>query len=287
MKIAYCIACHKYTSVLEALIKWLGENNDFYIHVDAKVDLSLFDPLKNRKNIFICRNRIKVYWGTYSQIKCTLLLFRMTQLRNYDYVVFISGDTLPLRNASEIENYLEKNKGNEFVIMRTFEQGYRERLKYRYPVKGMRCDSFMEKMVTKVRSKYHLFRRNPYYKFLPTLAFGSNWMIITPEFRDYIFDYLDDNPFYSEAFRRSCCGDELFFHTIIVNSPFKCKISKRAFLYVDWETGPQYPKLLDNSDFSRIQEALEKEEENHYYLFARKFSDDINLARFYQEYLQS
>lgn len=67
-------------------------------------------------------------------------------------------------------------------------------------------------------------KKNKYYEELPKLYKGSNWFIITKECRDYIFEYLKNNPNYKKAFQNSYCGDELFFQTIICNSEYKKKL---------------------------------------------------------------
>ncbi len=46
--------------------------------------------------------------------------------------------------------------------------------------------------------------------------------------------------------------------------------------YIDWETGPEFPKLLDNSDFKKLM--------NSNALFARKINPSLSLLEIEQFY---
>ena len=50
---------------------------------------------------------------------------------------------------------------------------------------------------------------------MPPLEKGSNWIVVTDRFRDFVFDYLRTHPDYIRAFRHSHCGDEIFFQTLM------------------------------------------------------------------------
>lgn len=278
MKIAYCILCHKYTSVLQELVSLTGESNDVFVHVDAKADIRDFDPLADKANFL--SDRVDVAWGKYSLIEASLRLLDSTRQSRCDYVALISGDTLPIRSDAEIKRYLWENRGREFIFERPLEPHHPDRLRYRYPGDDARRRGLAAKAWRMVQRRLKLLPRNKYFETLPPLAFGSNWLVITPEFRNYMFDYLGQHPEYTEAFRYGECGDELFFATLINQSPFAGARDPRRYMYVDWQTGPQYPRTLDASDFDRLAAAAAKDSEGEYYLFARKFADDLDLAAF-------
>ncbi len=267
MRIAYCILCHKYTPVLDTLVDLIGSGNDIWVHVDAKADISRFAPLADRVNFL--EGRVRVTWGGYSQIEATLRLLDATRARDCDYVALVSGDTLPLRPDADIRRFLWENRGCEFIFERPLLRGHADRVRFRYPERRLRFWSA-------ARRRLGLLPRNRYFDTLPPLHFGSNWFVVTPGLRDYIFDFLGQHPEYTEAFRYSNCGDELFFATIAANSPFADRLDPRRYMYVDWTTGPDRPRLLDESDFPRLKAASE--------LWARKFSDTLD-TRAYREYM--
>ncbi|MFA0581952.1 beta-1,6-N-acetylglucosaminyltransferase [Vibrio breoganii] len=118
--------------------------------------------------------------------------------------------------------------------------------------------------------------KNKNYDLLPKLYKGTNWFTLSYDCIVYISRYLEDNPWYLNAFNESFCGDEVFFHTIVMNSVFAETIYKmtepnlplRALRYIDWESGPEYPKILNCADL----ESIHKKD----VLFARKISEKYN-----------
>ena len=76
----------------------------------------------------------------------------------------------------------------------------------------------------------------------------------------------------------------MFFHTIIMNSKYKDKIYNynssyddihMALRYIDWVSGPEYSKILDEEDFKKI-----KDNKNTGCIFARKFDENINIDKY-------
>lgn len=284
MKIAFCIICHKYTHVLREAVSLLAEGNDIYLHVDAKSDIDDFEPLRGM--VKFVEPRVDVTWGGYSQIEAYLSAFEATRAAEYGYVALISGDTLPLRPEAGIKKFLTDNKGQEFIFQRPVQPHHFDRMRYRHPAESARDRGFWLKLVRGAQKRLRLRPRNKYFDSLPPLAFGSNWIVITPAFRDYIFEYLTANPTFTEAFRYSNCGDELFFATIMEQSPFACRRDPRRFLYSDWNTGPQYPRVLDRSDFDRMEAAAAKDNDEEFYLFVRKLVDDTDLAEYRRRFIK-
>ncbi len=265
MRIAYCIVCHKFTPVLEELVRQVGAANDVYLHVDGKVSMDAFAPLRGPVNFL--EDRVRVDWGRYSQIEATLRLLDATRARECDYIALVSGDTLPLKADAEIKQFLHDNRGQEFLFEGKLQPHHRSRVRYKYPDGDVRGSRWMA-----LRRRMRLLPRNKFYGSLPPLHKGSNWFAITPALRDWMFEYLGAHPEFTEAFRYSHCGDELFFATLLAMSPFAENRDPRHYMYADWTTGPQYPRMLDETDFPRLKAATE--------LWARKFADDIDIEKY-------
>lgn len=283
MRIAYCILCHRYTPVLRELVGFVGADNDVFVHVDAKCDMADFAPLADKVNFV--GERVGVSWGRYSQIEATLRLLDATRASRCDYVAFVSGDTLPLRTDAELKRFLWENRGREFVFESPVQRHHIDRVRYRYPELDPRDCGRAARMWYALRRRLKLLPRNRWFDALPPIRFGPNWFVITPALRDYIFDYLGQHPEYAEAFRRSHCGDELFFATIVSQSPFKAARDNRRTMYTDWQTGPQFPRTLDTSDFDRMKAALARDGAVEHYLFARKFADGLDLDEYRKTFL--
>ena len=72
---------------------------DFFIHIDKKVAIEPFQVgMKNMTNIFFIKERIKVYWGGYSQVLMQFSLIREMFSTNTRYVrvVNITGTDYPI-----------------------------------------------------------------------------------------------------------------------------------------------------------------------------------------------
>ncbi len=290
MNVAFCIICHKNTKILQETVRILS-SSDLYIHVDKKSDINTFKNL-DKNNVKFLKNRIDVKWGSYSLTNTMLNLLMEAQNKKYDYIFFISGDCLPLKNEDQIKSFLRRNKGKEF-ISKDINYKYKnieERVKYRYPnsfFKSLEEITIKERIINRFFIEFKPLFRNKYFFKLPRLYKGSNWIGITGDFGKYIQSYLSKNPEYVEAFKKSYISDEVFFHTIFFNSPFRKKaydLKEKSFeglRYIDWETGPDFPRLLNNNDFQKIK----IKSTDFDLLFARKFSEEIDLIKYRQLFI--
>ena len=280
MKIAYCVLCHKYSKVLKQMIDILGEDNDIYIHVDKKSNINQFNSIRNKA--YIIDKREDVRWGHYSLVQAELNLLEEVKDKKYDYVFLISGDCLPLRNSDYIKKFLENNYGKEFVGIDNGNKNLAiERVKYNYPkIYFKKNNNVLEKIIIRIQRKLKLYSKNKLFYKLPKLYKGCNWITITGECCRYIFKYLQENPWYSKALKKSLIPDETFFQTIIMNSKYKENIynlveendNLMCLRYIDWESGPEYPKILGVNDFGKISQTD--------CLIGRKFNDSMDFEAY-------
>ena len=90
---------------------------------------------------------------------------------------------------------------------------------------------------------------NPYFRTLPPLEKGSNWIVVTDRFRDFVFDYLRTHPDYIRAFRHSHCGDEIFFQTLMGISEFAGANTRRPLVFTRWVgEGAPHPETFGTND---------------------------------------
>lgn len=283
MKIAYCIICHDISNILIETVNYLSQYSDIYIHVDKKnKKIDEFYIFNSR--VKILEDRIDVRWGSFSQVKVMIKLLNETLKEKYDYISLISGDDLPIKSNQEIEKFLEKNKGYEFMGVQKEFKNLENRVKYRYSkyyYEKNRC--FFVKIYIFIQKKLKLYKKNNFYEKLPKLYKGCQWFTISSNLKDYILDYLEKNPNYIKGFESSYCPDEIFFQTIVCNSKYKKMLylsdesddNLMALRYIDWKSGPEFPKILDEKDFEKIKKSN--------CIFARKFNKNLNL-QIYKEY---
>lgn len=286
-RIAFCIECHKYTPVLQELCRQLQHPEaDIFIHVDAKSDIGDFAPLRPLARFI--HPRSKVYWGEYGQIDCMLKLLRATCNGDYRYIAILSGDTLPPRPCGQIHDFLEACYPRQFADMQPelHITELTQKMQWcHYPDRndwiGHLPGYFRKRLYKRLRPG-----DNPYFRTLPPLEKGSNWIVVTDRFRDFVFDYLRTHPDYIRAFRHSHCGDEIFFQTLMGISEFAGANTRRPLVYTRWVgEGAPHPETFGTDDLSRLLQARDTAAEVPY-LFARKIADDLDIARYRETFLR-
>lgn len=280
MRNAYLILIHEYTNVLENLIRLLDDkDNDFYIHIDKNarsVDFDMIKKLAKKSNINIYRKH-KVYWATNSITLAQLLLLKKSTSGNYDYYHILSGADLPIKSKEEINSFLTKNMGSEFIHFGTSQ--YQRDIECRYEKYH-----FFSKQLGRKRDKKFWVDAETYSLAIQrrlnidrkkNLGFkvygGANWCSITDGLAKYAVENYHK---YAKAFSLSQNSDELFIQTIAMDSPYKDNLYMGGFdndyraclRYIDWNRGTPY--VFSAEDYSELMGADEE------FLFARKF--DVN-----------
>lgn len=280
MKYVYGIICHRLTSPLEFLVSEISKNPDviILIHIDAKANATpFFDLFSKNEKVHILSKRENVLWGGYSQIQATLNLLAYAKNFDYQYFTFLSGDDIPLQKIENYHNFLKNNPYEYLDIEFKPDHNIYTRVKNKHP------ECFFQKHRSKKQiwlcKLFKLMFKLGLYKNdltnIPPLIKGSSWFSLSQDAIQYIFDYLDQHPQYTEVFKTSLCGDEIFFHSILYNSEFKSRIkttgnkSESYVRYIDWFTGPDYPRTLVEEDFTAMK--------NSGLYFARKVQSDLSL----------
>jgi hypothetical protein len=279
MKIAYLMLVNDNPGVLKRLIAALScKDCGFFIHIDRKADIRQFSGIKG-DNIFLTQERVPVYRSGFAMVEATLLLLHaaLSRPQDYDYFVLLGGTHYPLRSKVYIHRFLEKNRGSEFISMARMPDDA-----YGMPLSKLNRIYFEEdepvrRFLSRLLAKVGLAQRD-YRKYLGVLEphGGSQWWALTREACRYIIESVQSNESLPRFFRNTCCPDEMFFHTILGNSPFRSRV-RRNFTYLDWSAG-QRPIFLNSTHVQRIELLdrpwIDDEWGSGEALFARKFSDD-------------
>lgn len=284
MRKIFCITCHKVTAPLKMTINYLSsfKNNEILIHVDGKFNLDDFLFLESN-NVTLLNERVDVSWGGVSQIKATLLLLERAIAVGFDYLFFLSGDDLPCMSDNKVNLLLSEIGYKNLIHFQDERSNYVdpvERVKYNYP------SYFFSKektLLTKVKKKLFLMFKllfiNKEYATSVSKGVvfykGTNWFSFNHKTVCEVMSFVNGNDWFLSLFERSLCGDEVFFHTIlkfigisdIYHDPSK---PNDALRYMDWNTGPDHPRILDNTDIDKINKSE--------CIFARKFSDSADAA---------
>jgi hypothetical protein len=278
MKIAYLVLTHRNPNLLKRAIRALSSDSAaFFIHIDLKADTRDFSGIGG-KNIYVSEERMPVYWAEFSQVEATIRLMRqaLDSSARYDYFVLLQGSDYPLKSSKYIEEFLETNRGSEFMsVVKMPAPGYplSKINKLRYP-----SAMAVRRFASRVLAKLGLARRD-YRKYLGSLEAysGDACWALSREACEYILEFARLNPHVETFFRNTFSSDEMFFHTILGNSPFRSRV-QRSLLYRDWPVPGAHPAMLDDAHVTFFEQQQEVFVEDQFgsgeVLFARKFSDD-------------
>jgi hypothetical protein len=112
---------------------------------------------------------------------------------------------------------------------------------------------------------------------------GAQWFTFKKSTVEFILNYIATNAWFYELFEHSICADEVFFHTVFkINQELKIFRNSRylnsELRYIDWKSGPEYPKMLNVSDMVAMKSSN--------CLFARKLPPDADKGFMNSFYLK-
>lgn len=277
----FAITCHKLTNPLIHTVMYLSsfEENIVLIHVDKKTSIQDFLVLK-KNNVYLIPNRVEVTWGHVTQIISVIELMKFSLKFNYEFFFLLSGDDIPLKNNNKINDFLECFFDYNFINYQDLVTNYinpEDRVRYNYPkFFYVREKTFIikAKKLFVYKFKKFFYRNKDFHKIknkVPKMYKGDNWFGLKKETVNYVVDYIGRNPWYLDLFNKSICGDEVFFHTIIkTNKNLKIfsntEYPHKALRYIDWHSGPEYPKILSEADKCKMKSSNN--------LFARKINEN-------------
>lgn len=278
MKIAYLIMAHNNFEHLKRLIRSIQMEQAFiFIHVDRKAPPV---SLEECHHVQVIQKHYSVKWGGFSMVKATIELLKCAyHFDDFDRYVLLSGADFPIKSNDYIVDFFAKNRKINFIDTQPMPSADKpfDRL-FCYHIECDRATnlkSFPIKLINKIINRSGVRRAYPqkYQNYQPFA--GSQWWSFNDAFVTYLLNFLSTNDEFVKFFEHTFVPDEMFFQTIIMNSPF-VRTVRNTLTYADWEVGaPPYPSLI-----RKIQLPLLKNEwvySNHrvsIYCFARKFSDD-------------
>lgn len=281
MKIAYLIVTHDNPAHLARLTRALSSSaSSIFIHVDQKSEIAEFTRAQNA-NVHFIQDRVRVYWGDFSQVEATLNLLKsaLSAPERFDYFVLLSGADYPLRSASYIGSFFARHAGQEFIdIAPLGSQPLKSHLSRIAIYRSRPSDPLVLRLSAKLARVLKIPLRRDYEAALGTLVpyGGSTWWALSRQACEYIQSFLILEPRVVEFFKHTRCPDEIFFQTILGNSPFKAK-TLRSLTYTDWSEHCSSPANISERHLDRFRSAWPVTLDSDYgqgeALFARKFSD--------------
>lgn len=225
---AYLISAHLDPNALAAQVNSLNSESqvDFYIHIDAKVNITPFKTLLNDYSnvIFLEGNeRVIVHWGGYSQLKMQYnLMQKMFDSGTiYKRVFNLSGLDYPLVSNKTLLEKLPNDK--EYIT------GYDvSHERYINPQKGSMKDKFLYYHFMDTRflsrlNKLKIKKKSSYEQLGYDFYFGSENWSLTYDCVKYIFDTYSKDKALQKILRFCFSPNEAWVHTIFFNSCWRNK----------------------------------------------------------------
>jgi hypothetical protein len=259
---------HKNEQQTQRLINHLSKDFTIYIHVDKNSDINIMET----NNVFVYKE-YKTHWGSFNLIMATLLLLKKAFEKGYGRYILISGQDLPIKTNEEIKEFF-KNNNSEYLNIGKIPNSsgwpnmnrltaYNMDHIYR-GVKGKKVRKLLYRIFVKVIQIFSkIVARKIDYDFYG----GDQWTNYTHNCVKKIFEYLENDKNYINRYKWTNCADEIFYQTII-NKLDGIIIKKNSLRYIDWKSGPEYPRTLREDDYEKII--------NSKAIFGRKFDENID-----------
>lgn len=182
---------------------------------------------------------------------------------DYDYFVHLSGQTYPLKSLRFIKQELTSGTAymHYFKLPATNywidEHGGLDRINYYYYM--FDYDKFRKRIRIPRMSKTLPYGLEPYG--------GSHYFFLPKRVVEYVLDYSSTHPQVIKFFRHTKTPCEMFFQTIIMNSPLQSEVVDDHHSYWRWEKGG-YSSVMRKQDFRELVESGK--------WFAKKFDMTID-----------
>jgi len=269
MKLAHLILAHKDPAMLERLVKRLHHKDaDIFIQLDSKTDITPFTYIADIPNTYFITNRGDIGYCNYSTISVTLkAMEEILSLKNdYSHINLISGQDYPLKPIETIQQHFFANADKSFMHTASIGEG-------EWPDGVQRFKKY-NLGDWKIPGKYTLQkianRILPDRKIPGGLKpYGrSQWMTITPAAAQYTIDYIKSHPKIENYFKYIFAVDEVFFQTILGNSPLKDQSFNYNLRYIVLDPGlrPINYTMADADGLTATNA-----------FFARKFERSVSL----------
>ena len=247
MTIAYIISAYQLPAQLVRLVRALRHpHRVFYVHVDARTADADYGAaraaLASAPNVeFLARHACR--WGGFGHVRATLKGLDQLAASGlaFDYVTLLTGQDYPIKSNRQVEEVLGAQGGRSFMNYRPL------------PVDGLEDGGY-----ARLPERALPYGLTPY--------FGSGYWTLRRPAVDYVRSFLADHAAYVPYFERVRVPDEMFFQTILLNSPLRDSIVNDDLRFIQWPG----PKVLTTADLDDLRQAPD--------LYARKFDESVDAG---------
>jgi hypothetical protein len=200
-------------------------------------------------------DRHPCHWGGFGHVLATLKGIKALLSGGipFDYAILLTGQDYPIKSNAHLRRFFEVQYPKSFMRVSEMPRsswgprGGLDRIEYRH-----------------VRLYGHHIRL-PFKRTFPLglrpYGGGAYWCL-SRQCIEYVGRFVAERPDVVRFFRHVDIPDEIFFHTILMNSPRRDTIVDDNLRYIDWTQGRR-PAILETRDLDALRASPK--------LFARKF----------------
>ncbi len=294
----YIILAHKAPEQLQRMITQLDDEDAmFFIHLDAKADLTAFEQVVKGQRVQFISQREHCLWGDFSLVKATIHLMEAAYSSGREgFTILLSGQDFPIKSKAFIDSFLSSHKDENFIDVFPIEKYVWDNKMVNDKIhnyhfinkKGIgRCyPPFISVTLRgKIRMLRHMLKGKLRYKDYKTLKHigkrepifdqqyaGSQWWSLNFPTLETMLTYIKKNYTALETYYRyTSAPDEVFFQSILVRlAQTHPEITyKPTLTYTDWSEKKAHPKTFRSKDIDELIALSD-------HLFARKFDAEVD-----------
>ena len=232
-RIAFLVLAHGDAPLLLRLCARLSEHMIF-VHVDAKTRDFPIAQLAALKNVVVLSPRVSVHWADFSMVEASLSLLESAMARNEQFSKFVllSGGCYPVKPLRALASKFAGDGDHNYIRFTLLEGSphLRNLTARHWRMSPFLPDSLLgrrrwlqtaDKKARAVINKLSSYRARDFQAetgFVP--SFGNSWWALSQPCVRYILKFVKEHAGFVQAHRSTYAPDELFYHTIIAQSPF-------------------------------------------------------------------
>ncbi len=278
---AYVILIHKSPRQAKRLIDALNDGRSvFFIHVDRAVDINHFNEILGVPGHVKFIPREVTRWASYGIVQAIINALKAINEFGTEFskIMLLSGQDYPIKSNQFIEEWAKRHSRE--IHLEHFHLPAPEKWQpngglYRvtkYFIGLGMVDRLISRSLNLTSRFFPVLRRRGYRGMQPFA--GSMWWNLNMDALRYILAFIRENPGYVNFHQYTFACDEVFFHTILLNSDderIRPHIRNTDMRYIKWKSREaSHPEIISEGDFSELKESPA--------LFARKFDDTRDTA---------
>jgi Core-2/I-Branching enzyme len=273
--LAYIISAYQCPEQLIRLVRRLNaETASFFVHVDKKTPDGIYrvmvEGLHTLPNVhFVKRHRCD--WGGFGHVAATLegIAAILKTSTPFDFAILLTGQDYPIKPNGHIAGFFERHRGKSFLEFFPLPS---DAWYNRGSIGGMDRIEAWHWRIRKRHIRFPPSDRFPIKRKFPAGCKpfgGSSYWCLPRGCIEYIHELTIRNPAVARFFRYVDVPDEIFFQTVVMNSPFQHTTVNDNLRYIDWkDPAAGSPGVLGKRDFEKLAASPK--------LFARKFDARVD-----------